>query len=117
MARPHHPRNDHLGLPLHPLTGGIPGTRSDVSSELDGGSPTVGGEDPTCGHLYSRYCRPKVATFLEALGLDVEYIRAEGNTLYYRGNGGALVPVIDFLGGYGSLLFGHNHSRLVDAAT
>ncbi|ACU38291.1 aminotransferase class III-fold pyridoxal phosphate-dependent enzyme [Actinosynnema mirum] len=47
------------------------------------------------------------------VGLDVEYVRAEGNTLFARGRDGSEVPVSDYLGGFGALLLGHNHPDLV----
>ncbi|MGM1062021.1 aminotransferase class III-fold pyridoxal phosphate-dependent enzyme [Saccharothrix sp. Mg75] len=47
------------------------------------------------------------------VGLDVEYVRATGNTLFAKGVDGTEVPVADFLGGYGALLLGHNHPVLV----
>ncbi|KAA5834954.1 aminotransferase class III-fold pyridoxal phosphate-dependent enzyme [Saccharopolyspora hirsuta] len=47
------------------------------------------------------------------VGLDVEYVRARGNTVFARGRDGTGVPVADFLGGYGALLLGHNHPDLV----
>jgi acetylornithine/succinyldiaminopimelate/putrescine aminotransferase/predicted amino acid dehydrogenase len=51
---------------------------------------------------------------LEALGLDVTYERAEGCRLWYRDPEEHVVW--DFLGGYGSLFYGHNHPALVDVA-
>ncbi|MEV4630611.1 aminotransferase class III-fold pyridoxal phosphate-dependent enzyme [Micromonospora sp. NPDC049523] len=65
--------------------------------------------DPELAEAYLR-------GLLSTLGLDVEYVRAEGNTLYYRGGAGQEVPVVDFVGGYGSLIFGHNHPELVSYA-
>ncbi|WP_156754231.1 aminotransferase class III-fold pyridoxal phosphate-dependent enzyme, partial [Actinokineospora pegani] len=53
---------------------------------------------------------------LASLGLDVEYIRGEGDTLYFRDRDGDEVPVLDLVGGYGSLIFGHNHPALVAKA-
>jgi acetylornithine/succinyldiaminopimelate/putrescine aminotransferase len=47
------------------------------------------------------------------VGLDVEYVRAAGNTVFAKGVDGAEVPVTDFLGGFGALLLGHNHPDLV----
>ncbi|MCP3822748.1 aminotransferase class III-fold pyridoxal phosphate-dependent enzyme [Streptomyces sp. A3M-1-3] len=56
---------------------------------------------------------PFLLGWLSSLGLDVEYIRGEGNTLYFLGEDGREVPVLDFAGGYGSLIFGHNHPEIV----
>src|SRR5262245_11516929 len=51
---------------------------------------------------------------LRAFGLDVAYERAEGSRLWYRDPDER--PVWDFLGGYGSTFFGHNHPALSRAA-
>jgi acetylornithine/succinyldiaminopimelate/putrescine aminotransferase len=53
---------------------------------------------------------------LASLGLDVDYVRGEGNTIHFRGPDGVEVPVLDLVGGYGSLIFGHNHPVLVARA-
>lgn len=45
--------------------------------------------------------------------LDVEYVRACGNTLYCRDGDGDEFPVVDFSGGYGSLIFGHNDPEII----
>ncbi|MCX4987070.1 aspartate aminotransferase family protein [Streptomyces sp. NBC_00572] len=55
---------------------------------------------------------PYLLGWLASLGLDVDYVRAEGNTLYYLGANGAEIPVLDFAGGYGSLILGHNHPEI-----
>ncbi|MFD5468370.1 aspartate aminotransferase family protein [Kitasatospora sp. NPDC127059] len=54
---------------------------------------------------------------LSVWGLDVEYVRAEGDTMYLPGPEGGQSPVVDFVGGFGSLFFGHNHPELVAHAT
>lgn len=59
---------------------------------------------------------PMMHQWLTALGVDVEFVRAEGNTLYFVGPDGAEVPVIDYAGGYGALILGHNHPAIVGAA-
>ncbi|MGX2998291.1 aspartate aminotransferase family protein [Streptomyces sp. JNUCC 64] len=51
---------------------------------------------------------PHLRAVLASAGLDAEYVRAEANTLYLRGEDGGEIPVTDFAGGYGSLLLGHN---------
>lgn len=66
--------------------------------------------------LYKIYCRPDLARLLSVIRLDRVFHRASGDTMYYRDENGEEVTVTDFLGGYGSLLFGHNHPVLVDAA-
>ncbi|WP_231626672.1 aspartate aminotransferase family protein [Streptomyces apocyni] len=53
---------------------------------------------------------------LASAGLDVEYVRAERNTLFMRGADGHEVPVVDYAGGYGSLLLGHNHPEITEHA-
>ncbi|WP_443192214.1 aminotransferase class III-fold pyridoxal phosphate-dependent enzyme [Pseudomonas indica] len=65
---------------------------------------------------YQRFVRPLTGRLLEALRLDVEYVFGEGDTLEYFDEHGERVQVYDFLGGYGALLFGHNHPQLVDTA-
>jgi len=52
---------------------------------------------------------------LSAIGLDVVYERASGDTLWLR-RGGTLVPILDLVGGYGATLFGHHHPDLVRVA-
>jgi len=47
------------------------------------------------------------------VGLDVEYVRSRGNTMWARGRDGSEIPVTDFMGGYGSLIFGHNSPEIV----
>ncbi|MFI0409283.1 aspartate aminotransferase family protein [Actinomadura sp. 3N508] len=49
-------------------------------------------------------------------GLDVEYVRAEGNTLYRRAEDGREVAVTDFACGFGSLIFGHNNPEILARA-
>jgi acetylornithine/succinyldiaminopimelate/putrescine aminotransferase len=53
---------------------------------------------------------------MSTLGLNISYTRAEGDYLYYRDAQGDEVPVLDLLGGYGSLIFGHNHPQIVARA-
>lgn len=59
---------------------------------------------------------PHLRGLLASIGLDVEYVRGSGDTLYYRDTDGVEIPVLDLVGGYGSLIFGHNHPRLVERA-
>lgn len=56
---------------------------------------------------------PHLRGLLSTLGLDVEYVRAEGNTLYYLTENNQEVPVLDYVGGYGSLILGHNNPEIV----
>src|SRR5690606_2795401 len=62
---------------------------------------------------FTEYVQPRMGRVFTALGLDVEYERAEGNTMYHRDERGELVPVLDLMGGYGSLILGHNHPGIV----
>jgi acetylornithine/succinyldiaminopimelate/putrescine aminotransferase/predicted amino acid dehydrogenase len=64
---------------------------------------------------YGHRCRPALARLLSAIGLDAVYERAEGDTLWLRRDG-ALVPILDLVGGYGATLFGHHHPDLVAVA-
>lgn len=59
---------------------------------------------------------PHLRRLLATAGLDVEYVSAEGNTLHRRDGNGSLRPVLDFAGGYGSLILGHNHPEIVACA-
>lgn len=73
-------------------------------------------QDRQDAEKYARYCRPETAGLLKAARLDVIYHKAVGDCLYYRNAAGHDVRVLDFLGGYGSTLFGHNHPDLHAAA-
>ncbi|GAB6898880.1 aspartate aminotransferase family protein [Kineosporia succinea] len=55
---------------------------------------------------------PYLRRVLGTAGLDVEYVRGHGDTLYYR-KGDEEVPVLDLVGGYGSTLLGHSNPELV----
>ncbi|MEU3776664.1 aminotransferase class III-fold pyridoxal phosphate-dependent enzyme [Streptomyces sp. NPDC032472] len=59
---------------------------------------------------------PQMLQFLSFLGIDVEYVRGEGNTLHFRDDSGREIPVLDYAGGYGALILGHNHPGIVTAA-
>lgn len=65
---------------------------------------------------YGQFVKPRLAQVLKALGQDVAYCRAEGDTLFYRDEADREVPVLDLLGGYGATILGHNHPELVNAA-
>ncbi len=65
---------------------------------------------------YEQYVKPRLAKTLRAIGLDVCYKRASGNYIYYRDKNGAEREVLDFLGGYGATLFGHNPPEILDVA-
>ncbi|MCB5908881.1 aspartate aminotransferase family protein [Streptomyces pinistramenti] len=59
---------------------------------------------------------PHLAEWLSSLGLGVEYVRAQGNTLFHRDDQGTEIPVIDLVGGYGSTILGHNNPEIVTYA-
>ncbi|MEV6926603.1 aminotransferase class III-fold pyridoxal phosphate-dependent enzyme [Dactylosporangium sp. NPDC051485] len=59
---------------------------------------------------------PQMAGLLAFLGIDVEFVRAERNTLYFTDAAGVTTPVLDYAGGYGALVLGHNHPEIVGAA-
>ncbi|MFI5940808.1 aspartate aminotransferase family protein [Streptomyces uncialis] len=59
---------------------------------------------------------PMMLQWLGSLGFGVEYVRGGGNTLHFLDGAGEEIPVIDFAGGYGSLILGHNHPDIVRAA-
>ncbi|MCL6591634.1 MAG: aminotransferase class III-fold pyridoxal phosphate-dependent enzyme [Firmicutes bacterium] len=72
--------------------------------------------DQTLSQKYTELCRPKLGKLLKLAKLDVIYHRAEADRMYYCDEFGKERQVIDFLGGYGASLFGHNHPDLVRAA-
>jgi len=53
---------------------------------------------------------------LKKLSMDKNYIRAEGNYLYYKEQG-EIVKVLDLSGGYGSLMIGHNNNEICNHAS
>ncbi|MEU1603733.1 aspartate aminotransferase family protein [Micromonospora matsumotoense] len=59
---------------------------------------------------------PAMQELLNMLGINVEYTRAEGDTLHYVGPDGTPETVVDYAGGYGALVLGHNHPALLDTA-
>ncbi|MGW9554642.1 aspartate aminotransferase family protein [Nocardiopsis sp. NPDC055551] len=59
---------------------------------------------------------PYLGGLLTSLGLDLYYHRAQKDTLYHYDTESQEVPVLDFVGGYGSTILGHNHPELIDYA-
>lgn len=59
---------------------------------------------------------PYLREVLGTVGLDVEYLRASGNTLFYQDTAGNEVPVLDLACGFGSLILGHHHPQVVARA-
>jgi acetylornithine/succinyldiaminopimelate/putrescine aminotransferase/predicted amino acid dehydrogenase len=65
--------------------------------------------------MISTSSRPSRAQALASVGLDVTYVKGSGSRLWYSspgGSNGGRRIVWDFLGGYGSTFFGHNHPQL-----
>lgn len=60
---------------------------------------------------------PHLTGLLRAVGLDASYHRAQGDELFLRDECGAEWPVLDLVGGYGSLLLGHHHPVLIAEMT
>jgi acetylornithine/succinyldiaminopimelate/putrescine aminotransferase len=59
---------------------------------------------------------PYLREVLGSVGLDVEYVRAAGNSLFFIDSGGAEVEVLDLACGFGSLILGHHHPAVVQRA-
>lgn len=58
---------------------------------------------------YGKNVKPALAQLLQTLRLDVNYIRAQGDMMYYRDDKGKEVGVLDLAGGMGATILGHNH--------
>lgn len=67
--------------------------------------------DPGDKNPLYKFSNPYMAELLETLKLDKMYCKAEGNYLFYR-QGKKLCRVIDFVGGFGANLLGHNHPKI-----
>ncbi len=65
---------------------------------------------------YQEFLKPLPAKLLVSLKMDKAYTRAEGNYLFFQDKAKE-VKVLDFAGGYGSLILGHNHPELIEVAT
>lgn len=67
---------------------------------------------PRMTELFTAHLNPGQLHFMKLLGFHkVKIERAEG-MYYYDQNGH---PILDFFGGFGSLAFGHNHPRILEA--
>jgi ornithine--oxo-acid transaminase len=67
---------------------------------------------PRMTEIFTKHLNPGQLHFMKLLGFHkVKIERAEG-MYYYDQNGRA---ILDFFGGFGSLAFGHNHPRIVEA--
>jgi len=60
--------------------------------------------------LFSRHVNPGLKTLLSAVGFDRNFVKAEGINVYDDSG----VKYLDFLGGYGSLPFGHNPRDIIE---
>ncbi|MFN0199659.1 MAG: aminotransferase class III-fold pyridoxal phosphate-dependent enzyme [Planctomycetaceae bacterium] len=60
--------------------------------------------------------KPGLQRWLELLGIDVAYHRAQGDFVYTRDAAGSEIEVLDLVGGYGTLLLGHAHPALLTHA-
>lgn len=63
-------------------------------------------------NLYQNYCKPALAGALRSVGLDKIFHRAKGQYLYCLDEDGNERGILDCLGGYGAILFGHNDSDI-----
>ncbi len=61
---------------------------------------------------YGEYIRPTMAELLQALKLDVEITRGEGDYLYYKNGKGEEIGVLDLAGGFGATMLGHNNPEI-----
>ncbi len=67
---------------------------------------------PRMTEIFTKHLNPGQLHFMKLLGFHkIKIERAEG-MYYYDQNGRA---ILDFFGGFGSLAFGHNHPRIVEA--
>lgn len=67
-------------------------------------------------NVATELAEPTMLGLLRRYGLDVEYVRSSGNTLFARNPDDTERAVLDFAGGYGSVLLGHNNPELVALA-
>jgi acetylornithine/succinyldiaminopimelate/putrescine aminotransferase/predicted amino acid dehydrogenase len=71
--------------------------------------------DQGTSHDFYQMIKPQLCGLLDLLRVGVVFERGQGDYLYYHRDGEE-VPVLDLVGGYGSLLFGHHHPVLVAEA-
>jgi acetylornithine/succinyldiaminopimelate/putrescine aminotransferase len=62
--------------------------------------------------LFERHLNPGQLHFLKLLGFDEVLVKRADGMYYYDQNDRA---ILDFFGGFGSVAFGHNHPRLIEA--
>ena len=71
--------------------------------------------DPVASDDFYQLIKPQLCGLLDLLRVGVVFDRAQGDYLYHQRDGEE-VGVLDLVGGYGSLLFGHHHPVLVAEA-
>ncbi len=65
-------------------------------------------------NTFTRHHNPYVGHMLEGLGIDYTYHRGEKDSLYTWREGNE-IEILDFAGGYGTNLLGHNNSQVKEA--
>jgi acetylornithine/succinyldiaminopimelate/putrescine aminotransferase/predicted amino acid dehydrogenase/phosphohistidine swiveling domain-containing protein len=75
-------------------------------------TPTPATDSPSATGAFQQFARPEQVRVMKALGLDITYVRVEGDWMTYEADG-KTKQVVDLLGGYGASLFGHYHPDLV----
>jgi len=60
---------------------------------------------------------PLIGQILNGLGIEKNFIKAEGHTLTYLDSTGDKGEILDLTMGYGSLMFGHNHPEILKEAS
>jgi len=71
--------------------------------------------DPVRSDDFYQLIKPQLCGLLDLLRIGVVFDRGQGDYLYHHSDGEE-VGVLDVVGGYGSLLFGHHHPVLVAEA-
>ena len=71
--------------------------------------------EPVRSDDFYQMIKPQLCGLLDLLRIGVVFERGRGNYLYYHRDGEE-VAVLDLVGGYGSLMFGHSHPALVEEA-
>jgi acetylornithine/succinyldiaminopimelate/putrescine aminotransferase len=115
----------HVPLPTYPFDRRrfwVKHPRTFVASASEGPGSDVPAVLPerlpnqiTVIEAYENYARPLVSRLLHVGYLDKCFHRASGDRMWYMVDGRE-IEVVDLVGGYGSVVFGHNHPELVDHA-
>ena len=61
---------------------------------------------------YKDFIRPELGGLLQVMRFDKVYHKGIADKLYYLNDDGEEQEVLDFIGGYGASLFGHNNEEL-----